>query len=268
VVAGTADERETYLAALRKFCLAAIAPRLPGVSCMATANLKERIDHMLRLPSLKSRMLPTAGITLTAAAALVMFTAGAAILASGDAFARGTQEGDKPFSLRLGATKDTAGIMTLYIAVRDNATHQILATPRVKLDATRSASTRTTVDDYVIDADVRPADNGRSNLTVTITKNGQEIQKTQMFVLPRADNPSRVYTGAKISMDLQDADVRDVLNTFGKLTGLKMQIDPDVQGKVTVHWHDVPWDEAFDDLVNEHDLMWTIQGDVAHIFRK
>jgi len=235
---------------------------------MATANLKERIDHMLRFPSLKARMLPTARVTITAAAALLMFTAGAAILASGDAFAHGTQDGDKPFSLRLRSTKDPAGITTLHIAVTDNATHDILATPSVKLDATRSANTRTTVDDYVIDADVRPADSGRTRLTVTITKAGQEIQKTSMFVIPRSDNPARVYTGEKISMDLQDADLRDVLNTFGKLTGLQMQIDSNVQGKVTVHWHDVPWDEAFDDLVSENGLTWSVQGNVAHISKK
>lgn len=268
VVAGSADQRETYLTALRKFCHAAIAPRLPGVSCMATANLKERIDHMVRFPSLKPRMLSAARMTLTATAALAIFTAAAAVLASGSAFARDAQDGNKPFSLRLRSTADAAGIITLHIAITDNATHDVLATPTVKLDAGRPTSARTVVDDYIIDANVTPADNRRSNLTVTITKNGQEIQRTSTVIEPRSNDTPRVYTGEKISLNLHDADLRDVLNTFGKLTGLQMKIDSDVQGKVTVQWHDVPWDEAFDDLVKDNGLTWTVRDNVAHVSKK
>jgi len=37
-----------------------------------------------------------------------------------------------------------------------------------------------------------------------------------------------------ISLDLKDADIRDVLLTFSKLARLNMVIDPDVRGSVTV----------------------------------
>ena len=43
VVAESADERETYLAALDKFATPRSLPRLPGVPAWPTANLKERM---------------------------------------------------------------------------------------------------------------------------------------------------------------------------------------------------------------------------------
>jgi beta-lactamase regulating signal transducer with metallopeptidase domain len=267
VVAGTADERETYLTALEKFCHAAIAPRLPGVSCMATAKLKERIDHIMRFPTFKPRAFSASRVTLAAAAALVVFTLGSAISGTGRAFAKPAADTDKPYSIRLSITKDATGIATLHLAIQDNATHDVLTTATVKLDATRTATNHTTADDYAIDTDVHP-DGDRTLLNVTISKDGAVVQKSTMTIAASTGDPSRVYTGQKISMDLRDADLRDVVNTFGKLTGLQMQIDPDVHGKVTVSWHDVPWDEAFEDLINQNGLTWQLHDKVAHISRR
>src|ERR1700694_1686151 len=42
------------------------------------------------------------------------------------------------------------------------------------------------------------------------------------------------WAGEPISLDVKDADLRDILHTFAELTGLNMVIDPDVRGAVTV----------------------------------
>lgn len=48
------------------------------------------------------------------------------------------------------------------------------------------------------------------------------------------------FTGELISLDLKDADVKDVLRTFAKLARVNVAIDPEVKGSVTVRLHDVP----------------------------
>ena len=39
-----------------------------------------------------------------------------------------------------------------------------------------------------------------------------------------------------------------------------MQVDPDVSGKVSVSLQKVPWDEAFESLLQEHGLTYKIEG--------
>src|SRR5206468_2104910 len=44
----------------------------------------------------------------------------------------------------------------------------------------------------------------------------------------------KVYTGEPISLNLKDADIKDVIRTFATLTGLNIAVDPGVTGSVTV----------------------------------
>ena len=48
------------------------------------------------------------------------------------------------------------------------------------------------------------------------------------------------FTGEPISLDLKDADIKDVFRTISQLTGLNIVIDPEVRGTVTVQLEDVP----------------------------
>ncbi len=75
----------------------------------------------------------------------------------------------------------------------------------------------------------------------------------------------RVYTGEPISLNLKDADIKDVLRTFAQLTGLNMAIDPDVHGSVTVDFVDVPWDQALDLILRQNNLSYTLEGNVMRI---
>jgi type IV pilus assembly protein PilQ len=77
----------------------------------------------------------------------------------------------------------------------------------------------------------------------------------------------RVFTGEPISLNLKNADLKDVLRTFAELTGLNMAIDPDVGGSVTVDFVDVPWDQALDIILRQNGLTWTLEGNVMRIGR-
>jgi type IV pilus assembly protein PilQ len=75
----------------------------------------------------------------------------------------------------------------------------------------------------------------------------------------------KVYTGEPISLNLKDADIKDVLRTFAQLTGLNMAIDPAVNGSVTVDFVDVPWDQALEIILRQNSLAYVLEGNVMRV---
>lgn len=73
------------------------------------------------------------------------------------------------------------------------------------------------------------------------------------------------WAGEPISLDVKDADLRDILHTFSQLTGLNMAIDPDVHGSVTVRLHDVPWDQALDLILRTNGCGYVIEGNILRV---
>jgi type IV pilus assembly protein PilQ len=74
-----------------------------------------------------------------------------------------------------------------------------------------------------------------------------------------------VFTGEPISLNLKDADIKDVLRTFAQLTGLNIAVDPDVHGSVTVDFVDVPWDQALDLILRQNRLSYVLDGNVMRV---
>jgi type IV pilus assembly protein PilQ len=75
----------------------------------------------------------------------------------------------------------------------------------------------------------------------------------------------RTFNGEPLSLNLKDADIKDVLRTFAELTGLNIAIDPGVTGSVTVDFVDVPWDQALDLILRQNNLTFTLEGNVMRI---
>ncbi|HEV7920596.1 MAG TPA: type IV pilus secretin PilQ [Thermoanaerobaculia bacterium] len=75
----------------------------------------------------------------------------------------------------------------------------------------------------------------------------------------------RVFTGEPISLNLKDADLKDVLRTFAQLTGLNIAVDPGVTGQVTVDFVDVPWDQALDIILRQNNLAFVVEGNVMRV---
>ena len=96
--------------------------------------------------------------------------------------------------------------------------------------------------------------------TATPTSTAQNLSGTRTL-----SGAPRVFTGEPLSMNLKDADLRDVLRTFAELTGLNMAIDPGVGGSVTVDFTDVPWDQALDLILRQNNLTFVLEGNVMRI---
>jgi type II secretory pathway component HofQ len=70
------------------------------------------------------------------------------------------------------------------------------------------------------------------------------------------------WSGEPISLDLKDADIRDVLKTFAKLGRFNLAIDPEVKGSVTVCLENVPWDQALDVILRMNGLGYVLEGNI------
>jgi type IV pilus assembly protein PilQ len=73
------------------------------------------------------------------------------------------------------------------------------------------------------------------------------------------------FTGEPISLDLKDADIKDVFRTISQLTGLNIVIDPEVRGTVTVQLENVPWDQALDLILKQNGLGYVLENNIMRI---
>jgi type II secretory pathway component HofQ len=116
-----------------------------------------------------------------------------------------------------------------------------------------------------------PGSGERITVEVTIEKAGEQVQRSTVEVVPsnsKAADPSQEFTGQPIDLTLSNADLREVLATFGNISGLRMEIDEAVRGTVSTSWHNVPWDEALDSILNENGLNYRIEGSTIHVSKK
>lgn len=260
MAAGSGDGGEIYLTALTKFCHAAIGPEVPGISRMATAHLKERMDHVMNYADLKRNAPSPRRVALLGAAALTLFTLASGVVGSERVFAEGKAHA---YSIRLTGTR-AGGTIALAGSVRDNETQEVIASPALTLDASRTGSVRSSAPGGVqVALEARPEEGDRLVVDVTVEKAGEVVQKSTLRMTPSAAaaaEPPQAYTGEPIDLSVTNADLREVLTTFGQITGMPVRIDAAVQGRVSVSWHNVPWDEALDSIVRENGLAYRIEG--------
>lgn len=77
-----------------------------------------------------------------------------------------------------------------------------------------------------------------------------------------------VYTGQKISLVFDDADVRKILQLIADVSGLNIIAGDDVKGTVTLRLVDVPWDQALDLVTDIKGLGMIRQGNVVQVMPK
>ncbi len=68
-------------------------------------------------------------------------------------------------------------------------------------------------------------------------------------------------TKKRINLDVQNADIRNVVRLIGDTSGQNFVIGDDVKGRVTIKLRNVPWDEALDVILATKDLGKTQHGD-------
>lgn len=88
----------------------------------------------------------------------------------------------------------------------------------------------------------------------------------------RAEGPSAERLDTPIDLELEDADLRQVLQAFGSIVQARVALDESLQGEVTIQLHDTPVRQALDAVCRVHGCTWELQetdnGPVLKVTRR
>jgi beta-lactamase regulating signal transducer with metallopeptidase domain len=266
-VADAALRAETYVGALAKICRTLLAPRVPAVSCMASAHLKERIQHLMSYDTLRRSALPHTLIVAVAVAGVVT-----GIAAAGALTAQPTTVEVGKYTLNYSMNKRADGQLDVRVQIVDSETKEAVAAPAAV--ATRPGSRATIRVGSSKDGDEReylvtiePNADSSGQITLVATHNGREIQNTSVHFPAPGAQVAQQWSGAPLSLNLSNADFRDVMRVFGQLSGTDITVAPDVQGSVNVNITDMPWDQAFDQIVRENGYAYRTNAGKIEVFK-
>lgn len=74
-----------------------------------------------------------------------------------------------------------------------------------------------------------------------------------------------LFRGAPVTLDLRDADLRDVLRLLSEVSGLDFVLQPGVSGRVSLRLTETPWDQALEVVLRSHGLDYLLQGGVLRV---
>lgn len=77
--------------------------------------------------------------------------------------------------------------------------------------------------------------------------------------------PKPIYTGASMSMNFQNIEVRTALQIVADFTGLNIITSDSVTGSLTLKLHKVPWDQVLDIMAQAKGLSVRRQGNVIWV---
>jgi beta-lactamase regulating signal transducer with metallopeptidase domain len=253
-VADAMHQTDDYLSALTKIGHNLAAPRTAGVSCMASANIRERMEHLMSYETIQGKAWSH---RMTVVVGLIV------IAASTFAVAQPVLGKERPYSLTYTVSNEGT---TYFVDMRviENATGAVVFKPRLTSHAgipvTIQTGTQGGPREFTIKGSV--AEGGAADLTLEVQEDGKLVQRTLYT------HDHKTYDGQPISIQLKDADLRDVLTTFGELTGIRFDVASDVSGIVTVDATDVPWDQMLEVILNQNNLIGELDGNTMHIRRK
>ncbi len=84
-------------------------------------------------------------------------------------------------------------------------------------------------------------------------------------VSPQISDSVPIYTGQRISLDFQKADLNDVLRLISEVSGMNIITSQEVTGFVTTRMVNVPWDQALDTILKTFRLGKVQEGSVIRV---
>lgn len=76
---------------------------------------------------------------------------------------------------------------------------------------------------------------------------------------------ARRFRGKRITIDLMDADIVNVLRLIGDVSGKNVVIGDEVKGKITLRLKNVPWDQALDVILKTKGLDMETRGGIIRV---
>lgn len=94
---------------------------------------------------------------------------------------------------------------------------------------------------------------------------GKVVKKPAEGQVGKGGETTKQYTGRKISLDFQDANIKAVLRLLSEEAGMSIVSGEDVKGNVTVYMQKVPWDQALDAILEVNGLAKKKLGSVITV---
>ncbi len=104
--------------------------------------------------------------------------------------------------------------------------------------------------------------NTATHLVPKETKYRKTVLSIPIIIFP---GTQQVFKGRPISIDFQDADIRQVLRIIAEVSELNIVVSEKVAGKVTLRLEKVPWDQALDIILQTYQLGMIKKGNVIRI---
>ena len=138
-----------------------------------------------------------------------------------------------------------------------------------KLDVADFATPVQGVDTFVQGDNVRMVIEPKGNWEHAAyqTDNKFIIEVKSVYVDPdKLGKGSKIgYSGEKLTLNFQKIDVREALNVIADFTETNMVISDTVSGNITLRLKDVPWDQAFDIILQSRGLDMRKSGNVIQV---
>lgn len=104
-----------------------------------------------------------------------------------------------------------------------------------------------------------------------IIKEGKELVGTSKLTtldegeVAAVQGEQKTYSGKRISLDIQNADIAPILRLFADISGKNVVIDPKITGKINMKLVNVPWDQALDLILKTNGLSQITEGNILRI---
>jgi beta-lactamase regulating signal transducer with metallopeptidase domain len=262
-------DTNTYVSALGKVCGALIAPRAAGISCIVSNTIEERMNAIMRFGT--SRLLPHRAVTFTVIALIAIATIGTG---AARALPAGSDDNaTSPYKIDVTATR-VDSLFDFFITIRNRPDDKILNTARLRTHVEEWGTMQWGhMDPFPPDGGhktvIRVKGHADGSATVeSVINGGTPIIQTIAAKSAHAVRKVAKKSDETISIDLKDADIRDVLRTFSKLTNIQIIVDDDVTGKVTVTLTETPWTEALETILRTNNLRQERTGNTIYVHRK
>lgn len=94
---------------------------------------------------------------------------------------------------------------------------------------------------------------------------GSRANQSALCYTGDASASARRFTGRRMSIDLQDADIHTVFRFFADFGDVNIVTSDDVAGKVTVRLKDIPWDEGLSAVLQSKSLAAQCLGNIIRV---
>jgi type IV pilus assembly protein PilQ len=84
---------------------------------------------------------------------------------------------------------------------------------------------------------------------------GEELKVTPIRELPTQ----------RVSLKIRQADIKTVLRSLARIVDKNVLVKSEIKGEMTIDFHDVPWNQAFNGILRTQGLTYIWEGDIIRV---